>query len=58
MYYTGVPPGILKKISRTEAGTYRCIASNGVGNPVSRTLRVDVACEYMYMHVVYSFLNY
>ena len=37
-----------KKISRTEAGTYRCIASNGVANPVSRTLRVTVECEYMY----------
>ncbi|CAH3025642.1 unnamed protein product, partial [Porites evermanni] len=36
-----------KKISRTEAGSYRCIASNGVGNPVSRTLRVNVECEYM-----------
>ena len=23
----------LKNISRTEAGTYRCIAYNGVGNP-------------------------
>ena len=46
-----------KKISRTEAGSYRCIASNGVGNPVSRTLRVNVECEYMYMHVVYLFIS-
>ena len=36
-----------KNISRTEAGTYRCTANNGVGNPVSRTLQVNVECEYM-----------
>ena len=36
-----------KNIDRTEAGTYRCTANNGVGNPVSRTLRVYVECEYM-----------
>ena len=36
-----------KNISRTDAGTYRCTASNGVGNPVSRTLQVNVECEYM-----------
>ena len=34
-----------KNISRTDAGTYRCTASNGVGNPVSRTLQVNVECE-------------
>ena len=34
-----------KNISRTEAGTYRCIAYNGVGNPVNHTLRVYVECE-------------
>ena len=43
-----------KKISRTDAGTYRCIANNGVGNPVSRTLRVYVECEYMYMYMPFS----
>ena len=37
----------LKKISRTDAGTYRCTASNGVGSPVSGTLRVNVECEFM-----------
>ena len=43
-----------KKINRTETGTYRCIASNGVRNPVSRTLRVYVECEYMYMYMPFS----
>ena len=37
----------LNNISRTENGTYRCTASNGVGGPVSRTLRVNVECEFM-----------
>ena len=35
----------LKNISRTEAGTYRCIAYNGVGNSVNHTVRVYVECE-------------
>ena len=34
-------------ISRTDSGTYRCTANNGVGNPVSHTLRVNVKCKYM-----------
>ena len=37
----------LINISRTDAGTYRCTANNGVGNPVNHTLRVNVQCEYM-----------
>ena len=36
----------LINISRTDAGTYRCTANNGVGNPVNHTLRVNVQCEY------------
>lgn len=36
-------------ISRTDAGTYRCKAENGVGNPVSHTLRVIVKCKYVFM---------
>ena len=36
-----------ENVSRTEAGTYRCIAYNGVGNSVSHTLRVNVECEYI-----------
>ena len=35
-----------KNINRTEAGTYRCIANNGVGDPVSHTINVAVTCEY------------
>ena len=35
-----------KKISRAEAGTYRCIANNGIEDPVSHTINVTVLCEY------------
>ena len=35
-----------KNISRTEMGTYRCIANNGVEDPVSHTISVTVLCEY------------
>ena len=38
-----------KNISRTEAGTYRCTASNGVGSSVSHVFQVNVECEYMYI---------
>ena len=40
-----------KNISRTDDGTYSCTASNGVGNPVSRTVQVKVECEYMTVHL-------
>ena len=40
-------PWDFKNISRIDAGTYRCKASNGVGNPASHTLQVNVECEYM-----------
>ena len=46
----------LKNISRIDAGTYRCTASNGVGNPVNHTLLVNVECEYTYMS--YLFVSY
>lgn len=35
-----------KNISRTEMGTYRCIANNGVEDPVSHAISVTVLCEY------------
>lgn len=35
-----------KNINWTEAGTYRCIANNGVEDPVSHTINVTVLCEY------------
>ena len=33
--------------NRTNDGTYRCKASNGIGNDVSHTVNVVVNCEYV-----------
>ena len=33
-------------INRTDAGTYRCTAQNGFGNPVSHKVNVNVTCKY------------
>jgi len=33
-------------ITRTDAGTYRCTAYNGVGNVASQVLKVNVTCKY------------
>ena len=32
--------------NRTNDGTYRCNASNGIGNDVNHTVNVLVNCEY------------
>ena len=33
-------------IKRTDAGIYTCTANNGFGKPESRTVYVNVTCEY------------
>ena len=33
-------------INRAKAGTYRCTAYNGAGDPVRHTLTVNVLCKY------------
>lgn len=33
-------------ISRNDTGTYRCIAYNGYGDPVSYQVKVNVTCKY------------
>ena len=33
-------------IKRTDAGNYTCTANNGFGEPESRTVYVNVTCEY------------
>ena len=37
----------MNNITRGSNGTYRCTANNGVGDPVNRTVRVTVRCEYL-----------
>ena len=34
--------------NRSNAGTYRCTAGNGIGNPVNHTARltINTSCEY------------
>ena len=32
-------------INRTDAGTFRCIANNGAGNPASQAIEVNVLCK-------------
>ena len=32
--------------NRTNAGTYRCTADNGIGNAVNHTVNMTVYCEY------------
>ena len=31
---------------RSNAGTYRCKADNGIGSAINQTIRVIVKCEY------------
>ena len=33
-------------IIKNDSGTYNCIAKNGIGNPVSRAINVDVTCKF------------
>ena len=34
-------------INRAKAGTFRCTAYNGAGDPVRHTLTVNVLCKYI-----------
>ena len=36
---------VSKNISRSDAGWYQCIATNGFGNPASQQLYIDVHCK-------------
>ena len=36
----------IKKISRNDSGTFNCTAYNGFGEADSRTVHVNVTCEY------------
>lgn len=39
----------IKEISRNDSGTFNCTAYNGFGEADSRTVYVNVTCEYMYI---------
>lgn len=35
----------LEKVDRHQAGVYQCTASNGVGDPVTVDMTLDVLCK-------------
>ena len=37
--------------NRTNDGTYRCKASNGIGNDMNYTVNVVLNCEYCFFYV-------
>lgn len=37
----------LDKVDRHQAGVYQCTASNGVGDPVTVDMQLDVLCKYL-----------
>ena len=43
----------IKKISRNDSGTFNCAAYNGFGEADSKTVHVNVTCEYMPWKNVY-----
>lgn len=36
----------LERIERHQAGIYQCSADNGVGEPVTLEMKLDILCEY------------
>lgn len=37
----------LEMIDRHQSGVYQCTASNGVGDPVTVDMQLDVLCEFI-----------
>ena len=37
---------IIRNVNRTEAGTYRCTASNGIGKTALDVMHVNVFCKF------------
>ena len=35
----------IMNIKRTDAGTFRCTANNGAGNPAGQAIEVNVLCK-------------
>ena len=46
------PAWNISSINRTDTGTYRCTANNGVGNPVSHTHTVNVLCKNGFLSLI------
>lgn len=42
----------LTKLSRSEMGSYLCIASNGVPPSVSKRISLSIHCEYIHKYLL------
>lgn len=42
----------LERIERHQAGIYQCSADNGVGEPVTMEMKLDILCEYSNILVI------
>ncbi len=38
-------------INRTSSGTYRCTGYNGIGNPISHKVKVNVTCKFLNLYI-------
>lgn len=38
----------LERIERHQSGVYQCTADNGVGEPVSMEMKLDILCKYRF----------
>ena len=46
----------ITNINRTDAGNYTCTAYNGFGKPESRTVYVNVTCEYGFLFTTFNLM--
>jgi len=51
-------PWVIVNISRTANGRYRCTAYNGIRNPVSHSLYINVTCKYRHALRIGEINNY
>lgn len=39
----------MERVERQQAGVYQCTADNGVAEPVTVDMRLDVLCKYLHI---------
>ena len=39
------------RTGRKDGGLYKCTASNGVGQPVSKAIQLNVLCKYALVYI-------
>ena len=45
--YSDTQTLIITNANRTEAGTYKCTATNGIGDSASAAMHVNIFCKYL-----------